>query len=218
MIGSSGEVAVAKLKMLSISVAYLVVEFTLAILGWGGFLSFFSRPQFLALAILTIGLTAASFFSGASISTGVKEDRSNRWVIGALSLIGLLLAFFSAYTDRLGLLVFGGNTLRWVGVVLFTVLLILGLVFGPILEESFFRGCLLPTLALSTGTVPAVIITGVVFAVFHGPVDLAHWVTLTATGIAYGWMRLASRSTTASALMHSAYNLTLYFFYFFVRS
>jgi protein-S-isoprenylcysteine O-methyltransferase Ste14 len=112
---------VAKLKMLAISVAYLVVEFTLAILGWGGFLSFFSRPQFLALAILTIGLTAPSFFSGASISTGVKEDRSNRWVIGALSLIGLLLAFFSAYTDRLGSVVFDGNTLRWVGVVLFTV-------------------------------------------------------------------------------------------------
>jgi protein-S-isoprenylcysteine O-methyltransferase Ste14 len=112
---------VAKLKMLSISVAYLVVEFSLAILGWGGFLSFVSHPQFLALAILTFVLTAASFFSGASVSTGVKEDRSNRWVIGALSLIGLLLAFFSAYTDRLGSLVFGGNTLRWVGVVLFTV-------------------------------------------------------------------------------------------------
>lgn len=111
----------AKLKMLSISVAYLVVEFSLAILGWGGFLAFFSHPQFFALAILTVVLTAASFFSGASISTGIKEDRSNRWVVGALSLIGLLLAFFSAYTDRLGLLVFGGNTLRWVGVVLFTV-------------------------------------------------------------------------------------------------
>ena len=97
-------------------------------------------------------------------------------------------------------------------------LLVLGLVFGPILEESFFRGCLLPVLALSTGATPAVIITGVVFAIFHGTVDLAHWVTLTATGIAYGWIRLASRSTTASALTHSAYNLTLYFFYFFVRS
>lgn len=111
----------AKLKILSISVAYLAVEFSLAILGWGGLTSFFSHPQFLALAILTVVLTAASFFSGASISTGVKEDRSNRWVIGALSLIGLFLAFFSAYTDRRGLLVFGGNTLRWVGVVLFTV-------------------------------------------------------------------------------------------------
>jgi membrane protease YdiL (CAAX protease family) len=92
-------------------------------------------------------------------------------------------------------------------------LLILGLVLGPILEESFFRGCLLPVLALSMGIIPAVIITGVVFAAFHGPLDLAHWVTLTATGIAYGCMRLASRSTTASALMHSAYNLTLYFWF-----
>lgn len=89
-------------------------------------------------------------------------------------------------------------------------LLILGLVFGPILEESFFRGCLLPVLALSTGTIPAVVISGVVFAAFHGPTDVAHWVALTATGIAYGWMRVASRSTTAPALMHAAYNLTLF--------
>lgn len=87
---------------------------------------------------------------------------------------------------------------------------ILGLVFGPILEESFFRGCLLPVLALSTGAVPAVIITGLVFAIFHDPMALAHWVTLTVTGIAYGWMRVESRTTTASALMHAAYNLALW--------
>jgi hypothetical protein len=62
---------VAKLKILSISVAYLVIEFTLAILGWGGFLSFFSHPQFLGLSILTIGLRATSFFSGASILSRV---------------------------------------------------------------------------------------------------------------------------------------------------
>ena len=36
----------------------------------------------------------------------------------------------------------------------------LGLVLGPLLEESFFRGCLLPALAQTTGTIPAVIITG----------------------------------------------------------
>ena len=39
--------------------------------------------------------------------------------------------------------------------------------------------------------------------------QIAHWVTLTGTGIAYGWMRVASRSTTAPAVMHAAYNLTL---------
>jgi membrane protease YdiL (CAAX protease family) len=88
-------------------------------------------------------------------------------------------------------------------------LLILGLVFGPILEESLLGGCLLPVLAQSAGTIPAVIITAVIFAVFHEPTNLAHWLMLTATGIAYGWMRTASRSTTAPALMHAAYNLAL---------
>jgi hypothetical protein len=30
---------------------------------------------------------AASFFSGVNINSGVEEDRSNRWIIGALGLI-----------------------------------------------------------------------------------------------------------------------------------
>jgi len=89
-------------------------------------------------------------------------------------------------------------------------LLALGLILGPMLEESLFRGCLLPVLASTTGTIPAVVITAVLFALFHGPANLAHWLSFTATGVAYGWIRVASRSTTASALMHSAYNLTLY--------
>jgi membrane protease YdiL (CAAX protease family) len=87
-------------------------------------------------------------------------------------------------------------------------LLILGLVLGPILEESLFRGCLMPLLAQSMGTIPAIIITAATFAIFHGPTNLGHCLTFTATGIAYGWVRMASGSTTAPALMHAAYNLT----------
>ena len=56
-------------------------------------------------------------------------------MVGALGLIGLFLAFSPAYTERLGLLVFDGNGVRWVGVVLFTAggILRLGPVFvlGP---------------------------------------------------------------------------------------
>ena len=109
-----------KFRMVLLSVVYFVVQFTMAALGWGGFRSFSSHPQFVALAILIVLMMAASFFSGVNISAGVKEDRSNRWVIGALTLVGLLLAFFSSYTDRRSLFVFGGDGLRWVGVVLFT--------------------------------------------------------------------------------------------------
>jgi len=40
--------------------------------------------------------------SGGGLSSGEKEDRGNGWVLGAFSLIALLMAFFSSYTDRIG--------------------------------------------------------------------------------------------------------------------
>ena len=43
-------------------------------------------------------------------------------------------------------------------------LLLLAFLLGPILEESFFRGCLLPLLARATGNFLAVILTGLLFA------------------------------------------------------
>jgi len=69
-------------------------------------------------------------------------------------------------------------------------LVLLGLILGQILEESLFRGTLLPVLAQSTGNVPAVIITALVFAVFHGPSNWAHRILFTTTGMAYGWVRV----------------------------
>ncbi|MGB8885914.1 MAG: CPBP family intramembrane glutamic endopeptidase [Candidatus Korobacteraceae bacterium] len=89
-------------------------------------------------------------------------------------------------------------------------LLVLGFALGPILEESFFRGCLLPLLAHSTGDIAAVILTALLFALFHQPADFAHWVAFTATGAAYGWIRVVSRSTMAATLMHATYNLALF--------
>ncbi len=103
------------------SAVYVAFEFTLAALGWGGFRPFFAHPQFIVLLILTVVMTAISFASEISVSSGIKEDRSNRWVIGALSVLGIMLAFFPALTDRLGILVFGGDVLRWFGIALFTV-------------------------------------------------------------------------------------------------
>lgn len=61
----------------------------------------------------------------------------------------------------------------------------------------------LPILARATSTITAVIISAVLFALFHVPTNLAHWLSFTATGIAYGWMRVTSRSTTAAAFMHA---------------
>jgi len=89
-------------------------------------------------------------------------------------------------------------------------ILVLGLVLGPILEESFFRGCLLPVVAHSFGEILAVVFTALLFALFHSPANLVHWASFTGTGVAYGWIRLSSRSTTAPAFAHAVYNLALF--------
>lgn len=91
-----------------------------------------------------------------------------------------------------------------------TNFLVLGFFLGPILEESVFRGCLLPVLVRTLGSTASVVATAVLFSAFHSSADVTHWVWFGATGVAYGWLRLASHTTTAAALMHATCNLTLF--------
>jgi protein-S-isoprenylcysteine O-methyltransferase Ste14 len=78
-----------------------------------------SQPALIALSIATVALTVAALFSSGHIGSGEREDRSNRWVIAAVTLIGLLLAYLPAYTDRKDVWTLDGDTVRWLGVVLF---------------------------------------------------------------------------------------------------
>ncbi len=91
----------------------------LAVLGAGGFSFFLSRAPLIALVIVLLALTGVALFAGGNVSPGVREARENRWVIPVVTLIGLASAYLPAYCDRRELLTFGGNALRWLGVVLF---------------------------------------------------------------------------------------------------
>jgi protein-S-isoprenylcysteine O-methyltransferase Ste14 len=91
----------------------------LAVLGWGGFIAFFSHRALIALAIVLFALAGVSFFAGGSLSSGVREDRGNRWVLIPFAVIGLLDGFLPAWTDRNDLWTFDGDTVRWLGVILF---------------------------------------------------------------------------------------------------
>jgi len=93
--------------------------FFLAMLGWGGITPFFSHPPLLALACATALLVILAYLAGGNVSSGVREDRSNRWVVLAFSVIGLLLAFVPAYTDRLNFWTIDTDTTRWVGIALY---------------------------------------------------------------------------------------------------
>jgi hypothetical protein len=58
-------------------------------------------------------------FGGGNLSPGEREDRANRWIIAAFGLIGLLMAYVPAFTDRKDFWTIDGDTIRWLGVVLF---------------------------------------------------------------------------------------------------
>jgi protein-S-isoprenylcysteine O-methyltransferase Ste14 len=91
----------------------------LAVLGWGGFAAFFSHPPLIALTIVVLVLAGVALFSGGNVSPGVREDRANRWVLIAFSLLGLLAGYLPAYTDRMGFWTLDGDAIRWLGVALF---------------------------------------------------------------------------------------------------
>ncbi|HWA81679.1 MAG TPA: isoprenylcysteine carboxylmethyltransferase family protein [Acetobacteraceae bacterium] len=107
----------AKLALSAImgSLAYL----GLAILGWGGLAAFFADPARIALAIVLFALVGTALFSRGNLSRGEREDRSNRWVLIAFAVLGLLSAYLPAYTERIGFWTFGGEGIRWLGVILF---------------------------------------------------------------------------------------------------
>lgn len=115
------EMGIVKLKLVVTAVVSVIMQFGLAILGWGGFAAFFSHPAFIWLAILTAILLGVSFFTDASLSPGEQEDRSNRWVLGAFSILALLLTYLSAFTDRVDFWSVDGNAMRWAGLALFAI-------------------------------------------------------------------------------------------------
>jgi protein-S-isoprenylcysteine O-methyltransferase Ste14 len=99
------------------STAYL----GLAVLGWNGLSAFLANPARLALAVVLLVMTAAALFAGGNVSPGVREDRTNRWVITAFTMLGLLDGYLPAYTDRIDFWTIDAEPVRWVGVVVLAV-------------------------------------------------------------------------------------------------
>ena len=101
------------------ALAGTLVYFWLAVLGWAGIAAFFAHPARVALVVILVALTGAALFSQGNLSAGEREDRGNRWVIGAVGLIGLVSAYLPAYSDRTELWTLDGDAVRWIGVALF---------------------------------------------------------------------------------------------------
>lgn len=111
----------AQRKVIATGAIVAVVQFGIAILAFGGWSAFFSHRALIALLVVTISLMAVAPFSRGNLSSGQEEDRGNRWVLGAFTLIALLSAFVPPYTDRTDLWTIDGDTTRWIGVVVYAL-------------------------------------------------------------------------------------------------
>jgi protein-S-isoprenylcysteine O-methyltransferase Ste14 len=109
----------SRLKVGSIGIVTTLLYLWLAVLGSGGFANFFSHPARTAVAVASLVMASAAFFSDANLSSGEREDRSNRWIFLPLLVIGLLSAFLPAYTERIGWWILDGDAVRWLGVFLY---------------------------------------------------------------------------------------------------
>ena len=108
-----------KSRLAVFTVLSIIAYLGLAVAGAGGPGRFFSYPPLIAVSVVTIALGFVGLFSEGHIGSGLKEDRSNRWVIAALGVLGVLDAYLPAYTDRIDFLTFGGDAIRWLGVLLY---------------------------------------------------------------------------------------------------
>ena len=96
-----------------------VAYFGLAAWGERSVSVFFVRPPLAALTAVYAATLVMAFFVGGNVSRGQREDRRNRWVLAAFSVIGLLGGYLPPFCDHRQLWTIDGDTVRWLGVILF---------------------------------------------------------------------------------------------------
>jgi protein-S-isoprenylcysteine O-methyltransferase Ste14 len=111
----------SRLKMGAIGVLTTLLYLWLAVRGSGGLAAFFRHPVRTGVAVASLLMASAAFCSDANLSSGEREDRSNRWIFLPLLAIGLLSGFLPAYTERKGWWILDGDLVRWLGFSLYVI-------------------------------------------------------------------------------------------------
>ena len=99
-------------------------------------------------------------------------------------------------------------------------LMVFAILIGPVFEETIFRGFLFPLLERSLGVWPGIVVTAIPFALLHGPQYQWAWqqvMVVALAGVAFGYARYKTQSTTASMMVHSGYNATVFILYILQR-
>jgi membrane protease YdiL (CAAX protease family) len=98
------------------------------------------------------------------------------------------------------------------------MLMVLGILVAPFVEETLFRGCLYPVIARRFGIPTGVVATGIVFGLAHAPQLWGGWgqiALLMGVGMVLTYIRARAGTVAASYLVHVSYNSILFAGLFF---
>ena len=91
------------------------------------------------------------------------------------------------------------------------LLFLWAVVLAPALEELAFRGLLLRRVEKAAVTVPAVLISSLLFGMYHG--NLSQGITAAAAGLALGYAYVKTDAILVSVVMHIAVNAAVCLFW-----
>ena len=137
-----------------------------------------------------------------------------RYVLGGFALaltVGWLSRFFNQQTNLPMEDLFRSrqNVLLLMG---------LGILVAPVVEETIFRGCIYPVLARRMGVASSIILTGVLFGLAHAQQLWGGWgeiSLLVCVGIVLTFVRAKAGTVAASYLVHVSYNTILFTGFYF---
>lgn len=94
----------------------------------------------------------------------------------------------------------------------------LGILVAPLIEETLFRGCIYPVIAHTFGTPVSVLVTGVLFGMAHSLQLAGAWnqvALVSLVGIVLTYVRARTGTVFASYLIHLGYNTFLFTAFYF---
>ena len=174
----------------------------------------------LAIQMLWWVLTLAALYHLLVTRRGLPFRSSLGWINSAIPAwrlvsFGVLLAFGVAVASSVITMPEGKLPLEELlsDPVSIAAMAIFGVLIAPPMEEIVFRGFLFRAVEHSHGALAAVGATSLIFSLLHAQQYGYHWqilLILFGVGAALGAIRAASGSSKASAVIHAAYNATLF--------
>jgi protein-S-isoprenylcysteine O-methyltransferase Ste14 len=110
---------VPKWGMTLLTAASVALYLGLAAWGWGGWSAFVAHPARAGAAVATVVIAVAAAFTSGNISSGRREDTRNRWIFLPILVLGVVLAWLPAYTDRRDIWTIDGDAVRYAGLALY---------------------------------------------------------------------------------------------------